>query len=327
MPTNLPPEYYKVEERYKAAETVEEQTELLEELLSTIPKHKGTDHLRADLRRRLSKLKERGQQQKKGGRAVSAYIIDKEGAGQVAVIGDANVGKSSLVATLTNADPEVSEYPFTTWQPSPGMMMIENVQVQLVDTPPLNREFVEPEYFQLLRRADMILLMVDLEGDPVTQVEETVSRLIENRIIPQHVQDQNDLAGMKVVPLLVLCNKYDDETADENYHIFCELMETDWPCLPVSVLTGRNISEMKQRVFDTLKVMRIFSKPFGEEPDLSAPFVIEKGATVEEFALKLHRDFFENLKSARVWGSTDFDGQMVSRDYELHDGDIVELKI
>ena len=104
MPTNLPPEYYKVEEKYKAAETVEEQTELLEELISTIPKHKGTDHLRADLRRRLSKLKERSQQQKKTGKATSVFIIDKEGAGQVALIGDSNVGKSSLVAELTNDD-------------------------------------------------------------------------------------------------------------------------------------------------------------------------------------------------------------------------------
>ncbi|MCB2179707.1 50S ribosome-binding GTPase [bacterium] len=327
MPTNLPPEYYKVEERYKAAETAEEQADLLEELISTIPKHKGTDHLRADLRRRLSKLKERSQHAKKGGRSVSAYIIDKEGAGQVALIGDANVGKSSLVASLTNADPEVSDHPYTTWQPTPGMMPIENIQVQVVDTPPLNREFVEPDYFQLLRRADMILLMVDLQGDPIAQVEEAVEKLIENRIVPQYVQDQYDLAGMRVVPLLVLCNKYDDASADENYHIFCELMETEWPCLPVSIRTGRNLEEMKKRIFQTLKVMRIFSKSPGKDPDLNAPFVIEAGATVEGFALKLHRDFYENLKSARVWGSADFDGQMVSRDYILHDGDVVELKI
>lgn len=323
----MPPDYYKVEERYKAAETPEEQADLLEELISKIPKHKGTDHLRADLRRRLSKLKDRSQQQKKGGRAVSPYIIDKEGAGQVALIGDANVGKSSLVASLTNADPEVSDHPFTTWQPTPGMMSIDNIQVQVVDTPPLNREFVEPEFFQLLRRADMILLMVDLQGDPIAQVEEAVEKLIENRIVPQYVQDKYDLAGMRVVPLLVLCNKYDDESTDENYHIFCELMETEWPRLPVSIRTGRNLDEMKSQIFQTLKVMRIFSKSPGEEPDLNAPFVIEAGATVEDFALKLHRDFYENLKSARVWGSADFDGQMVSRDYVLHDGDVVELKI
>ncbi len=140
MPTNLPPEYFAVEEKYKAAQTPEEQIELLEELISTIPKHKGTDHLRADLRRRLSRMKEKSQTQKKSGKgAVSPYIIDKEGGGQVALIGYANVGKSTLVAELTNADPEVSPHPYTTWQPTPGMMMIENVQVQVIDTPPVNR--------------------------------------------------------------------------------------------------------------------------------------------------------------------------------------------
>jgi small GTP-binding protein len=327
MPTNLPPEYYKVEEQYKAASTIEEQTELLELLISTIPKHKGTDHLRADLRRRLSKMKERGQHAKKTGRATSAFIIDREGGGQVAVIGHTNVGKSTLLAELTNADPDVSEHPFTTWQPMPGMMPIDDIQVQLIDTPPMDREFVEPDFFVLLRRADMILVMVDLESDPIAQLEDTVEKLIENRIIPLHLKDQYPDIANKYVPLLVLCNKYDDQNADENYHIFCELMETEWPCLPISVRTRRNIDLMKQRIFDTLGIMRIYSKPVGEEPDLGTPFIIEKGATVEEFALRLHRDFYDKLKSARVWGSSDFDGQMVSREYILQDGDIVELKI
>jgi ribosome-interacting GTPase 1 len=328
MPTNLPQDYYKVEERYKAAQTIEEQIELLEEMISTIPKHKGTDHLRADLRRRLSKLKDRGTQQKKSGKtSVSPYIIDKEGGGQIAIIGYANVGKSTLVAELTNADPEVSPHPFTTWQPTPGMMMIDNIQVQLIDTPPMNREFVEPEFFVMLRRADMILLVVDLEGDALTQMDETIQLLIENRIIPEFLRDQYEEPGNRFVPLLVLGNKYDDESADENYHIFCELTDNETPCLPISALTKRNIDKMKATIFSILGIMRIYSKPFGEDPDLTAPFVIHKAATVEEFALQLHRDFYENLKSARVWGSSDFDGQLVSREYVLQDEDIVELKI
>ncbi|MBN2044196.1 MAG: 50S ribosome-binding GTPase [Anaerolineales bacterium] len=328
MPTNLPPEYFAVEEKYKAAQTPEEQIELLEELISTIPKHKGTDHLRADLRRRLSRMKEKSQAQKKSGKgSVSPYIIDKEGGGQVALIGYANVGKSTLVAELTNADPEVSPHPYTTWQPTPGMMAIGNVQVQVIDTPPVDREFVEPEFFVMLRRADMILLMVDLEADALTQMEETIKLLIENRIVPLHLKDKYELPGNRYIPLLVLGNKYDDESTDENYHIFCELMDDETPCLPISALTKRNIDVMKQRIYDTLGIMRIYSKSPGKEPDLTAPFVIHKGATIEDFALQLHRDFYDNFKSARVWGSSDFDGQMVSREYVLHDEDVVELKI
>ncbi len=327
MPTNLPPEYYAVEEKYKAAQTPEEQIELLEELISTIPKHKGTDHLRADLRRRLSRLKERGQQKKSGKSASSPYIIDKEGGGQIVIIGYANVGKSTLVAELTNANPEVSPHPFTTWQPTPGMMMIDNIQVQLIDTPPINREFVEPEFYVMLRRADMILLVVDLEADGLTQMNETIKLLIENRVVPEYLKEHYDEPGNRFVPLLVLGNKYDDENADENYHIFCELDDYETPCLPISALTKRNIDAMKTRIYEMLAIMRVYSKPFGEDPDLTAPFVIHKGATVEEFALQLHRDFYENLKSARVWGSSDFDGQQVSREYALQDEDIVELRI
>jgi ribosome-interacting GTPase 1 len=327
MPTNLPADYYKVEEQYKQAQTQEEKTELLEAMISTIPKHKGTDHLRADLRRRLSKLKEQAQSQKKSGGPVSPYMVDKEGAGQVVVIGENNVGKSALVTALTNANPDVNPNPFTTWQPTPGMMIYKDVQIQIIDTPPIDREFVEPDFYQLLRRADLILLMTDLTRDPIAQLENTIEKMIQNRIIPAHLRSEYEEIGNKYVPLLVLCNKNDDEQSDENYTIFCQLMETEWPCIPISVTTGRRLEEMQQRIFDSLDIMRIFSKAPGEEADMSAPFVMKKDGTIDEFAIKLHKDFYENLKSAKVWGSTSFDGQMVSRDYVLQDGDIVELKI
>jgi ribosome-interacting GTPase 1 len=207
------------------------------------------------------------------------------------------------------------------------MMMIDNVQVQVIDTPPVDREFVEPEFFVMLRRADMILLMVDLEADALTQMEETIKLMVENRVVPLYLKNQYEEPGNKYIPLLVLGNKFDDETADENYHIFCELADEETPCLPISALTKRNIDKMKQHIFDTLGIMRVYSKSPGKEPDLTAPFVIHKGASVEDFALQLHRDFYDNFKSAKVWGSSDFDGQMVSREYILQDEDVVELKI
>jgi len=327
MPTNLPPEYYEVEKRYKAAQTMPERIELLEELISTIPKHKGTDHLRADLRKRLSKFKESSESQKKTGGVVSVFHIDKEGAGKIAVVGPANAGKSSLIAKYTNANPEVAVYPFTTWQPTPGMMEFGNIQVQLIDTPALDKEFLEPELFQLIRTADMILLMIDLQADPVKQLEESVTSLLEQRVTPVHLKETHHEAGNKIVPLLVLVNKYDDEGADEDYEIFCQLLEGDWPLLPISVETDRNIDQLEQLIFDELKIIRVYSKMPGKDADLTSPFVANQGCTVEEFARKVHKDFYDNLKSARVWGSGDFDGQMVSRDHVLQDEDVVELKM
>jgi small GTP-binding protein len=328
MPTNLPPEYFAVEKRYRAARTPEEKIACLEELFGTIPKHKGTDRLRADLRKKISKLKAAPQTRKGVSKQISAFHIDREGAGQVVVVGPANVGKSALVAALTNATPEVADYPFTTWTPTPGMMPIEDIQVQLIDTPPLNRDFVEPELMNLIRRSDLILLVVDLQAYPIQQLEDAASFLEEHRILPRHLEERYPAERrLTFVPVLVLVNKNDDASSDEDLDVLCELFEGEWSLVPVSATTGRNLDGLKQAVFDRLEIIRVYTKPPGEKPDLSRPYVLDKGSTVEEFAGGVHRDFFANLKSARVWGSAAYDGQMVSRDHVLQDGDVVELRI
>jgi ribosome-interacting GTPase 1 len=327
MPTNLPPDAQEAERRYREAETAEDKIAYLEEYISLIPKHKGTDHLRADLRRKLSKLKSSSQAKKGSGKQASPYHIDREGAGQVVVAGTTNVGKSSLVAALTNADPEVSEVPYTTWEPTPGMMDVGDVPVQLIDTPPLSQEYVDPEFMNLARRADLILLVIDLQGFPLQELEDAMSILGKHRIVPLHRQDQYDLSlRLTVKPFVVVVNKLDHESLDEDWEVLCELIEGEWPLVPVSALTGRNLDQLKQAVFERLGVIRVYSKPPGKEPNFSAPFVMKEGGTVEEFAGKVHKDFLDQLKAARVWGSGAFEGQMVSRDYVLHDGDVVELR-
>jgi ribosome-interacting GTPase 1 len=328
MPTNLPPEAIAAEKRYRAARSPAEKIACLEEFISTIPKHKGTDKLRADLRRRLAKLKSSSQGRKGVSQRDSAFRIDKEGAGQAVVVGPTNVGKSALVAVLTNANPEVADSPYTTWTPTPGMLTFENVQIQLVDTPPLDRDFVEPALLDLIRRSDLILLVVDLQTHPVQQLEDTVAFLEAHRIVPRHRQERySEGQRLTFIPLLVLPNKCDDEDCDEVFEIFCELLEDDWPLLPVSATMGRNLERLKQAAFEQLEIMRVYSKPPGKEPDFSEPFILEKGSTVADLAGEVHRDFFEELKTARVWGSGVYDGQMVGRDHVLHDGDVVELRL
>lgn len=328
MPLNLPPEALEAQQGYRAAETLEEKITTLEEYISAIPKHKGTDHLRADLRRKLSKLKNAAQTQKRTAKQVSVYHIEREGIGQVILVGLPNVGKSALVAALTNATPEVADYPFTTWTPTPGMMEMENVQIQLIDTPPLNEDFIEPEMLNLIRRVDLILLVIDLQGFPIQQLEDTIAILMEHRIMPSHLQQEyTGEQRPTVVPTLVLANKCDDEDCAEDFVVLCELLEHEWPLLPVSATTGRNLEHMKRVVFEQLGVIRVYSKPPGKEPNYSAPFVMKEGGTVGEFAGKVHQDFAKNLKSARVWGSATHDGQMVGRDHVLHEGDVVELRI
>jgi uncharacterized protein len=328
MPTNLPPDYFEADKRFREAQTPAEKIRCLEEMISKVPKHKGTDKLRADLRRQLSRLKEEAQSRKKTGGHQTAYHIDKEGAGQAVLVGPTNVGKSALLAALTNASPEISPAPYTTWKPAPGMMPIEDIQIQLVDTPPLDRDFIEPALFDLLRRSDLLLLVIDLQSDPIGQMEEALDLLEEHRLAP--LQRKEVLAGrerMTFLPVLVLVNKCDDEEMDESFAVLCELFDSPCPLLPVSAESGRNFDQFKQRVFEVLEVVRVYAKPPGKEPDLDRPYVLKKGATITDLAAKIHRDFYDKLKTARVWGSTAFDGQMVQREYVLQDKDIVEIRI
>jgi uncharacterized protein len=328
MPTNLPPDYYEIEKRFREADTPAEKAILLEEMISAVPKHKGTDKLRADLRRQLSKLKAEAQSRRKTGGHQSVYVIEKEGAGQAVLVGFSNTGKSALLDALTNAEPEVSEAPFTTWKPLPGMAPIANTQVQLVDTPPIDRDFIEPGLFHLIRSADLLLLVGDLQQDLIQQVENTLAILAEYRIAPSQLSHLH--AGrerMRFLPAIVVANKCDDETMLELVDICRELWDCTLPLVPVSALTHHNFDALKQAIYELLNIIRVYAKPPGQEADLSKPFVLQKDSTVIELARKIHKDFYHNLKSARVWGSSAFDGQMVQKDYVLQDGDIVEFKI
>jgi ribosome-interacting GTPase 1 len=328
MPTNLPPEYFAAEKRYKEAQQISERIICLEELIATIPKHKGTDKLRADLRRRLSKLKDSAQAGKKTGKHESLYHIEREGAGRVVIVGAPNVGKSSLITVLTHARPKISENPFTTWAPIPGMLVIENIQIQLIDTPALTREHIDPELINLIRTSDLLLLVVDLQTSPIRQLQETIGVLQQNHIqFPDNPAAESIQKGTVVMPYIVVVNKYDDASRDEDFQIFCELLEGKWSLLAVSANNSRNLDKLKNSIYNNLGIIRIYAKPPGREADFSAPFVIKRGGTVADFAAKVHKDFITDLKSARVWGSNVYDGQQVIRDHILNDGDIVELHL
>jgi len=328
MPTNLPPEYFAADKKFREAESASAKITALEEMMSTIPKHKGTDKLRADLRRKISKLKSDKQKKKGATKHESEYHIEKEGAGRIVIVGQPNVGKSSLLAHLTHATPKISESPFTTWQPVPGMMPIEDIQVQLIDTPPLNKEHIEPELFDLLRTSDLILIMVDLQATPFQQLEDSLEMLKEHNIVPKNRKEKIEkYQQVSSIPVLIVVNKDDDDKCDEDFAVFKELLEIELPLIPVSIAKERSIEKLKAKIFEKLEIIRIYSKPPGKEADLTKPFVVKKDSTVEEFANKVHHDFYQKLKTARVWGINVFDGQLVGRDHILQDKDVVELHL
>ncbi|MGH2349929.1 MAG: GTPase [bacterium] len=323
MPANLTPDYMAADKKFKAAATPHEKLAALEEMLATIPKHKGTEKMQADLKRRIAKLRTEVQQRKKGAaRGKPFFQIDKEGAGQVVLVGGPNVGKSMLLAALTNAEPEVADYPFTTRAPQPGMSTFENVQVQMVDLPPVTPEFAEGWLFGIIRTADAAVLVVDLASDELLSETDAVFDQLAAaniRLVPDRVEAPGDKRA------LVVANKLDARGAGDRLALLREFLGGRLPVLPVSATAGTGLDALREQLFRLLGVIRIYSKPPGKKIDLSAPFILTQGATVLDAAEAVHKDFVVKLKYARLWGGETYQGQMVGRDHVLKDGDILEL--
>jgi len=330
MPANLPPEYFDAEKRFKQAATPSEKIAALEDLIATVPKHKGTDKLRADLRRRLSQLRKEAISKKKGGRG-DLYVVQKEGAAQIALVGFPNSGKSSLLASLTKAMPVIAEYPISTLTPLPGMMPFEDIQIQLVDLPPIGNESTDGWVSGILRYADALLLIVDFTEDPDIQAEllfEQLGRwnihLISN--LKSQISNLQPRIGV-FKRALIVANKNDIAGKENGFIKLRERYELICPCISISALKKENLEELKRAIFELSGIIRVYSKPPGKEPDLSKPFTIPSGSTILELASFIHKDFIFNLKYARIWGSAKFDGQRVEKNHVLKDRDIVELNI
>ena len=325
MPTNLPPQYFEAEKAFRQAKTPQEKIEALENMLAIMPKHKGTDHLRGELRARIAKLSEEMERRRSGERA-QPYHVPKEGAGQVALVGLPNSGKSQLLATLTGANPKIAPYPFTTQLPQPAMMPFENVLVQLVDLPPVAKEGTPGWMRAVIRHADLLLLLVDLSTDPFGELDVIMDELSLMRIKLAESAEQLDDDPLAVRKKSVLVGtKLDQADAAENY----KLLELEWagrvPMVAVSAVKGTGLEELKRLVFKQLEVIRVYTKPPGREANRAEPTVLKRGSTVDDLAVLIHKELREKLKYAVVWGSGKFNGQRVGRQHVLEDGDIVEL--
>ncbi len=325
MPANLPPEYFEAEKRFKEASTAQEKAVALEELISTVPKHKGTDKLRADLRRRLAQLREEAARRKKSGKG-DLYTVEKQGAGQVALAGFANSGKSSILRSLTNANPVVADYPVTTVTPLSGMMPFEDIQFQLVDLPPIGNESTDGWVSGLLRVADSLLLVIDLSEAPDIQAELLIGQLEKWRIgLLKRSESHEECPSCK--PAVIVANKSDLPAAAEGLMMLRSGYERLYPVIAVSSVTKDGLEELRRAVFENSRIIRVYSKEPGKEPDMATPFVLPPGSTVLDLAETIHRDFIENLKYACIWGSAKFGGQRVQKDYVLHDRDVVEYHL
>ncbi len=326
MPANLTPEYQRAERRYREARTPAEKLAALEVMLRTIPKHKGTDKLQADIKRRISQARKGSARRRAGGR--DPFHVDPQGAGQVVLLGMPNVGKSALVGALTDAPVKITEYPFATHAPVPGMARFEDVPIQVVDMPPVTADHVPAGLFGTLRNADILMIVVDLSSDAALDNLEICLNLLADRGIRPAAAttgDRGEGYDLQTKCTLVVCNKRDAAGADDRFATLRDLYGNRLSMISVSATNGDNLDIIARTLFELLSVIRVYAKPPGKPPDKEVPFVLPSGSTVQDMARAIHRELADHLKKARIWGDSVFPGQPVHQDHVLHDKDIVEL--
>jgi hypothetical protein len=343
VPANLSPEYKAAEAAFRKSRDPRERLDWLREMLRTIPKHKGTEHLQADIKARIKDLGEQLEGARRGGgHGGPALVIRPEGAAQIALIGPPNSGKSTLHVRLTGSAAHVAPYPFTTQYPEPGMLPYEDVQFQLVDLPAIAPEHPVPWIGSTLQTADAALLVVDLrEPSCVEQLQAVRTILAERRVTLDGRWDADGEAGSRAVrpaeefpddpfgvhlPTLMLANKAEGiaDLAAE-LRVFRELTGTTFPVLAVSAATGLGLGEIGPWLFRHLGIVRVYTKVPGHAADRHRPFTLRRGQTVGDVARLVHRDLVRTLRYARIWGESGFDGQQVGPEHRVADRDVVEL--
>jgi ribosome-interacting GTPase 1 len=339
MPANLSPEYKDAQEKFRKARDPQEKLEWLREMLRTIPKHKGTEHLQAEIKTRVKELTDELGGPKKGAvRGGPDLTVRHEGAAQVALVGPPNSGKSCLHARLTGSHAVVGPYPFSTKYPLPGMLLHEDMQFQIVDLPPVAEDYFEPWMSGTLHNTDAAALVVDL-SDPgcVEQLAAIERRLAEKKVDlvprldappPGEGGDDAALDPFRArLPAVLLANKADlfaDPEAE--LAVFREIAPDPFDSLAVSAETGAGLAAIGPVLFSLLGIVRVYSKVPGHPPDMGRPFTLRGGGTVRDVAQQVHRGMAAELKFARVWGrSAEFEGQQVSAVHVVKDRDVVEL--
>jgi len=324
MPANLTPEYFKAERWFRSAVTSDEKILAIEQMLAVMPKHKGTDHLRADLRRKLSKLKESPVKKGKAKHA-DIFYVPRSGAGQVVLLGTPNCGKSSIVTALTNAKVNVAGFPFATAAPVLGMVTFEDIQIQLVDMPPITASYIAPGQVGTYRNCDLIAICLDLSADIKQQLRICLDFLESRKLLIDSETPALDAHGNPIGKrAFCICTKSDIAKPDA-LQTLKRSCKRRFELIVISTKTGVGVDKLPETFFKLLNIIRIYAKPPGRPADMNEPFTLPAGSTVMDLAAAIHRELAEKLKFARIWGTGVYDGQNAQRNHILNDKDIIEL--
>jgi small GTP-binding protein len=304
MPANLPPQFFELQRKLNQTKDIQEKIEILQEMLAICPKHKGTERVQEEIKKKIAKLK---RVQPKKIKREEIYFVKKEGAGQVLILGPPNSGKTSLTNLLCNTNFKVADYPFTTQLPTPGMLKYENILIQIVDTPPLTKDFKPGWLKNLARQADSILVLIDLENDPENQLKEIEEILNEWKIEKEKI--------------FFVGNKIDSEREKENF----EKLKKSFEIFGISAKEKIGIEELKRKIFESLKIIRVYPKESRKKVDFESPFILKRGTKLIDFVKEINEEWVERFKGAKLYEKDLKSFKIVGKYYELKDEDIIEI--
>jgi len=390
MPTNLPPEAKDKWAEVEATNNPKLKLQKMQEFLSVVPQHKGTMKLRGQVKKKIAVIRRDLEDKKRKGTGKSSggpkLFIEKEGAAQIAVLGDTNVGKSCLLSALTNANVTVSAAPYCTVEPVPGIMNYLDVQFQVVEAPAVMKGSADGrawglQTLGLARNADGLILMVDLSRDPVAQLELVLGELEKTRVLVAKPKGKVDIdrryagAALRIIlvgkllgasirevedllrsykisdaivritgevtlddvedavfestiykPALVVANKLDVKGAQANLRVLKKYVDGKLPVIAVSCERRIGLDDIGKAVFESLGIILIYTKEPGMRVHSDHPFALRRGATVNNLAKNIHKEFVSNFLFAMVWAKRlRFSPKKVGLSFVLEDGDIVEI--
>jgi len=304
MPINAHPEYIAAEGEYIKAQSPEEKIDKLKKMISYAPAHKGGENLRAQLKTRLKKLLEQQEKNKKTGKG-SRIGIKKEDM-QAAIVGKTNSGKSSILKALTNTNQKISDLKFTTTNPVIAMMHHNTVQIQVIELPAIDSEYYDKG---IVYTADTVILVI-------TSIED-LKELLEK------IKTQ----GKTIIAL----NKTDILSENEKRKIYATLKSKfkKYPFVLISTKSNHGIDELKETIFRSFDVIRVYTKEPGKEFNKARqrPMILLPNSTVNDVAEKILKGFGSKILQTRIWGpSSKFPGQIVGLKHKVKDLDVVEFK-
>lgn len=299
MPINAGFEYAEAEKKYFQASTDEERIKALEEMLRSAPSHKGSEKFRGDIRLKIKRLKESVIKAKKSGKSSKKGI--KKADLQVVLIGLTNSGKSSILKSLTNANPKIASYGFTTTEPEIGTLNYKGCNIQLIDLPPFASEFFD---LGIVNNADTLLIVIE--------------KMHEIDDIKIHLKNAN----AKKIIVFNKIDLYDENTKRK----ISETMKTKkYNFVLISTHTKEGLEELKEKIFRSFDVIRIFTRQPGKKED-EVPVIMPPNSTLEQVAEKILHGYSKKVKYAKVWGpSAKFLGQQIGLKHVVKDKDIIEF--